>query len=133
MELILYNKLHWLDELEISDPVAFAALMLQPGMRDKYNARYQRGDIVEVKEDGFFTGVNARGFNRNEMTLVKYPGAIAIYGLKNPKYDISGKMLYKREWKSNINITGVSEIEVSSVGEIQLEQKALRKAELNGR
>ena len=40
----------------------------------KYDTRYQRGDIVEVREDGHWTGPKAKGFNKNSFALVTRAG-----------------------------------------------------------
>jgi len=51
-EFLIYNKDHWMDALDQQklDEYCFK----YPNFMEKYNARYQRGDIVEIHEDGFW-------------------------------------------------------------------------------
>ena len=68
MELLIYNKQHWMDKLtqkEIDERDK-----KYPGFRQKYERRYQKGDIVEVREDGYW---NKHGFNRKAFAVLKIP------------------------------------------------------------
>lgn len=51
-EFLIYNKDHWMDNLNQEE---YNKLVSTPQGQAKYLARYQRGDIVEVREDGFYT------------------------------------------------------------------------------
>lgn len=42
--------------------------------QEKYSGRYARGDIVEVRPDGFWTGPNKRGFDKSVFALIHIPG-----------------------------------------------------------
>ena len=69
MELLLFWKDHWMDALtpqEVADRVA-----LNPKFQNKYDARYQRGDVVEVREDGYW---DTRGFDHDSFCVVQVPG-----------------------------------------------------------
>ena len=71
-EFLIYNKEHWMDALT---PKQIKHHCLRhPKFRQKYNARYQRGDIVEVRPDGFYTGANAKGFRRDTFRVVAVLG-----------------------------------------------------------
>ncbi len=49
-ELLIYNKDHWMDALT---PLEVDAMDKQhKGFKAKYSRRTQRGDIIEVREDG---------------------------------------------------------------------------------
>ena len=52
-ELLIYNKDHWMDALTPQQLIEYNKKY--PSFQAKYDARYQRGDIVEVREDGFYT------------------------------------------------------------------------------
>lgn len=52
-EFLIYNKDHWMDALTPQQLIEYNKKY--PGFQVKYDARYQRGDIVEVREDGFYT------------------------------------------------------------------------------
>ena len=67
-EFLIYNKDHWMDELT---PEQLKQNRWKYSHWDeKYNARYQKGDIVEVRPEGFFTGPKAHGFDYNAFRLV---------------------------------------------------------------
>ena len=51
-EFLIYNTDHWMDALTEVEVAEYENRY--PNFRSKYNARYQRGDIVEVREDGFW-------------------------------------------------------------------------------
>ena len=52
-ELLIYNKEHWMDKLTPNQIKGY--IKKYPNFQAKYDRRYQKGDIVDVKEDGFFT------------------------------------------------------------------------------
>ena len=52
-EFLIYNKDHWMDALTPQQVTEY--VNKYPNFQAKYDARYQRGDIVEVREDGFYT------------------------------------------------------------------------------
>ena len=70
-EFLIYNKEHWMDSLtqkEIDEQVA-----KNEHFMDKYNARYQKGDIVEVQPNGFWTDGKRKGFGFYAFALVTIP------------------------------------------------------------
>jgi hypothetical protein len=67
-EILIYKGPHWMDNLtqqEIDDFVAENEYWM-----DKYNARLQRGDIVEIQENGFWEN---RGWGIHAYWLLKVP------------------------------------------------------------
>lgn len=70
-EFLIYDKEHWMDKMTAE---RYAELIKRPHFAEKYLSRYQRGDIVEVRPDGFWTGANARGFNEDAFRVVSVPG-----------------------------------------------------------
>jgi len=71
-EFLIYNKTHWMDALTNKQK---DELRVRDKYFDtKYNARYQKGDIIEVRPDGYWTGQNARGFDTSAFKVVSVPG-----------------------------------------------------------
>ncbi len=52
-EFLIYNKDHWMDSLSTAEIIE--RVKDNEHFQAKYNARYQRGDIVEVQPDGHWT------------------------------------------------------------------------------
>ena len=81
-EFIIYNKTHWMDKLT---PEQLKQNQLKYSNWDlKYVARYQKGDIVEVRPDGFFTGPKAHGFDKKDFRLVVVKGLKPDVSLMKP-------------------------------------------------
>jgi hypothetical protein len=91
---------------------------------DKYNARYQRGDVVEVRPDGYWTGPTAPGYDKGVFLLVTVPGL----SFKDAKHygdalEEDGK-IHKRRKYSFSNVTDkqtfseISKISVTDKGAI---------------
>ncbi len=79
-EFLIYCKEHWMDSLtqkEIDAQVAKNSHFM-----DKYDARYQRGDIVEVQPDGFWGKAPKHGWNKKIFALIKAPSV----DFKDAKY-----------------------------------------------
>jgi len=74
-ELLIYNNIHWMDGLTQNEIDIYSKK--DENFQKKYDARYQKGDIVEVREDGFW---DTRGFNKNVFCVIK------IAGLENSNY-----------------------------------------------
>lgn len=67
-ELLVYAKNNWMDALtpaEVADRTA-----THPPFAMKYAARYQQGDIIEIRENGYFA---THGFNRAAFVVIKVP------------------------------------------------------------
>lgn len=71
IEFLIFDKPHWMDNLTAEK---ISELSVNPDWLYKYNARYQKGDIVEVRLDGFWTGPTARGFNKEAFRVISVPG-----------------------------------------------------------
>ncbi len=65
-EFLIYWQAHYMDSWN-----AAKVASLSPEMKAKYDRRYQMGDIVEVREDGYWA---TRGFDKNAFCVVKAPG-----------------------------------------------------------
>lgn len=84
-ELLVYNRDHWMDDndaytnahlrIEQDDSLTPAQIIKsKENLTNKYNARYQRGDVVEVRPDGFWTDGTRKGFGEHAFALVVIPG-----------------------------------------------------------
>ena len=52
-ELLIYNGTHWMDKLT---PTKFAAMREKyPDWDQQYAQRYQKGHVVEIRPDGFWS------------------------------------------------------------------------------
>lgn len=70
-ELLIYNKVHWMDELTEEQIATHKAK--EANWDKKFAARYQKGDIIEVRPDGFWTGERAVGFNKKAFRVIAIP------------------------------------------------------------
>ena len=77
MELLIFNKPHYMDSLTLEEIAKIPAA--------KYNARYQRGDVVERRLDGFW---NKRGCGKESFSVVKVPGVEVTYDITKPLEDL---------------------------------------------
>lgn len=80
---------------------------LSAEMKAKYDRRYQKGDIIEVREDGYW---DKRGFDKEAFCVVKVPGEAVDLDKMEALYDIQPKdaktgevstVLNRRKWKAD--------------------------------
>ena len=100
MELLIYNKEHWMDSLTQEEITEQSKT--NEHFMEKYNSRYQRGDIVEVREDGYW---DQRGFNKNAFAVVRVEGINPEKYLMEPQ--MNGDSIIKRR-KYNVNTDRVT-------------------------
>lgn len=67
MELLIYNKSHWMDALTVEEVTNMAKA--NEHFQAKYDALYQKGDIVEVREDGYWT--EQHGYDKSSFAVVE--------------------------------------------------------------
>lgn len=110
-EFLIYDKDPWMDKIS---PDRYQELIKRPEFQQKYLARYRRGDVVEVRPDGFWTGPKAKGFNKEAFRIISVPGLkpdkmymeAFMNGdivLKRRRFNISTGMLQKVTVVSSIN------------------------------
>lgn len=69
----------------------------------KYDRRYQMGDVVEVREDGYW---DKRGFDKSAFCVVKVPGLALDEDKMTALYDDDieknplAKMIRRRKWQA---------------------------------
>ena len=88
-EFLIYNKVHWMSELSQQDVEVY--IKKYPKFLEKYDARDQTGDVVEVRPDGYWTGAKAKAYNKSAFLVVAVPGL----PFKDAKY--YGEPLYGEE------------------------------------
>jgi hypothetical protein len=71
-EFLIYDKDHWMDALTPGQVKKYAAKY--DDFQSKYDGRYQRGDIVEVREDGFYTSTLKGDLSKWPFRVVVVPG-----------------------------------------------------------
>ncbi|HXK36141.1 MAG TPA: hypothetical protein VJ553_00990 [Candidatus Paceibacterota bacterium] len=94
MEFLIFWKAHYMDAWD-----AAKVASLDAPTRAKYDARYQMGDIVEVREDGYWA---TRGFDKESFVVVKVPGMAFDWDKMLALYDTDNKkILRRRKWFGN--------------------------------
>lgn len=106
--LLIKNSPHWMDKLTESEVQARADK--DPGFMDSYNARYQKGDVVEVREDNAPFGKKEQLPN---FLVIKVDGKKADYlHLMEPDIEtlaaekdqeLEEKTLHRRKYKFDID------------------------------
>lgn len=69
MQLLIYNNIHWFDKLSMSEQIA-------KNIDGKFNSRYKKGDVIDVKPDGFWVDENdevVRGYNPAIFRVIECP------------------------------------------------------------
>ena len=66
-ELLIVNRKHWMDDLNEKQLAEYVEKY--PKFMSKYDARTQKGDVVEVKDDGHWTG-EGRGYDKSNFDVV---------------------------------------------------------------
>jgi hypothetical protein len=117
-EFLIFNREHWMDKLtpeEVSERTK-----TDEHFKEKYDARYQKGDIVEVQEDGFWSK-NKVLPNESKWKLVKIPGMSkedAKQYMESELQDDGRKIVLKRKYKikdvkvkKNGDVVSITDIE----------------------
>lgn len=93
-EFLIYDKDHWMDKLNQEE---YNKLMSHPHGAEKFLSRYQRGDIVEVREDGFYTSTLTGDLSRWAFRVVIIPG------LKSDKKYMQSTETKRRRYAISVN------------------------------
>ncbi|GAG18651.1 unnamed protein product [marine sediment metagenome] len=116
-EFLIYDKDHWMDKLNQAE---YDKQMKHPHFAEKFLSRYQRGDIIEVRPDGFWTGSKAKGFNREVFRIISVPGLkpdkmymeaieAGTVTLKRRRFSISTGATQKATTVSSINDLSITD------------------------
>lgn len=102
-EYVIFDKLHWMDKLSVED--VLKRELEDKDFRKKYDARYQRGDIVDAGYDGRFGNMNNPAF-----TVIKKPGEPVDYKFIEELKE-SGRLIKNRKYKVDLDNIGTSSME----------------------
>lgn len=94
-EFLIYNKDHWCDALTEKQIKEY--VKKYPKFMDKYNARIQRGDVIEVRPDGYWTGPKAPGYDKSVFLLVTKPG-LSLEDAKQYQKALYGEETFTQVW-----------------------------------
>ncbi len=88
-EFLIYDKVHGVDTLTPMQLAKYAQKYPKT-FQIKYDAHYQKGDIIEVREDGFYTNTLKGDLSRWPFRVVQ------VTGMKPDKKYMTGDDKYKR-------------------------------------
>jgi hypothetical protein len=91
-ELLVYAKKHWMDNLTPAEVLAM--VQANPGFQEKYDSRYQQGDIVEIRPKDYWLH---RGFNKKAFVVIKVLG-LSVNNKYVESYD-SDDIKRRRRWR----------------------------------
>ena len=136
-ELLIYNKINWMDEPERQERVE-QLKKDDSKFQAKYEARYQKGDIIEVRPDGYWL---KRGFNKNAFCVVcrenvakndmDYLSGSFLEEFIHP--DVSRKTLRKRKYNIDIDSIIFGENQKEKITELELSQILTEKTIVNSK
>lgn len=69
-EFLIYNKDHWMHKLTSEQLKVYTDKY--ENFQAKVDGQYVKGDVIEVRPDGFYT--NGRGFNKTAFRVLSVPG-----------------------------------------------------------
>lgn len=122
-EFLIYNKEHWMDALT-SEQVA-EYVKKYSNFQVKYDSRYQRGDIVEVRPDGFYTSTLKGDLSKWAFRVV------VVEGLKADKMYMEGTVTKRRRYSIPDGATKIVHT-VSKIEDITIIDKAQLQIKYNG-
>ncbi len=115
-EFLIYNKDHWMDALTQTQIDEY--VQKYPNFMDKYDARYQRGDIVEVRPDGFYTSTLKGDLSKWAFRVV------VVTGLKAENKYMEATLTKRRRYNILDGMTKTVHT-VSKIEDITLTDKSL--------
>jgi hypothetical protein len=118
-EFLVYKKSHWMDALDQAE--VDRRIAEDPRFEQKYNSRYQPGDYIEIREDGYWSDPETgKGYHKDAFELVMRPG-VPVETLKHlvePHYEILNEgreneqrnILKRRKYKIDTSIVSSKEV-----------------------
>jgi len=119
-ELLIYDKDHWMDSL--TEEQIAKLVSENKEFQSKYDERYQRGDVIEVRPDGYWTGEKAKGFNRNAFRVISVPN-ISRENLEYLTESLADGDDIKKARKYNISTGLDSKVTVTNMGNLSITEK----------
>ncbi|MEO5366075.1 MAG: hypothetical protein H7831_06920 [Magnetococcus sp. WYHC-3] len=126
-ELLVFNREHWMDKLDEKQLAAYVEKY--PKFMDKYNARTQKGDIVQIEDDGHFkNGYDKRSFDlviikdktKKELQYLIGPLLEDAWTMKFDDVTMTSKAVYtpmlKKKFKATVgSVVDNAEVALTSV------------------
>lgn len=121
-ELLIYDKNNWMDAMT-AEHIA-ERIEQEPKFKHKYASRFQPGDIIEVRPDGYWMGPKARGFNQAAFRVLAIKGEKAeiLKDFESEWNDENGLPIYRRKYRTGIG-SGHKIYTVKNLAEAQIESK----------
>jgi len=89
-EILVFNREHWMDKLDEKQLATYVEKY--PKFMDKYNARTQKGDVVQIEDDGHFkNGYDKRSF---DLVIVKDKTKKELQSLMGPLLEDAWEMKF---------------------------------------
>ena len=108
-EYLIYNKDHYMESY--TEDEVYDKELKDPKFKDNYDARLKFGDIIEVREDGYWTGPNGKGYNKNVFIVICHPGEPIDTKVIKPEFDIEALKL-KKQRRFGVDLKKVNKLEV---------------------
>lgn len=126
-DLLIFDKDHYMDSwtsVELTNRIKD-----DPTIEEKYNRRYQKGDVIEVRPDGYWSGDKGRNFDKNCFCIINVSND-AMMGFDTPLYDTltlpedNPKILKKRKYNIDIsNLIFNGKIAISTYSNLNITAK----------
>lgn len=97
-EFLILKKGTYMDDY---DSAKVVSLTLE--YRLKYERRDMIGDIIEKRPDGYWTGKNAKGFNKNVFNLICVPDLEYDGKANSAVFNADGMLLKKRRYGFDVD------------------------------
>jgi len=104
-DLLIFDKANYMDAWT-SEELA-KRIKDDPEVEAKYKRRYQKGDIIERRENGYWSGAKGRNFDKSAFCVVNVPDDDMI-GADRPLYDNLDNRVILKKRKYKINITNLT-------------------------
>jgi hypothetical protein len=125
-EFLIYDTVHWSDKL--TDAQRNKLGNDNEMWSRRYKARLRKGDIIEVRPDGYYTGARGKGFNRKVFRVLSVPGLPADQDYMAAQTGLiidlneNRELKAKRKWA--IDLTGTDKIKVMSPDDFRPRRKS---------
>jgi len=129
-EFLVFNKAHWMDSLTVTEIEEYSKT--DPGFQVKYDARYQKGDIVEERPDGYWTGKEAKGYNKESFAVVTRPGLTNVDYLTEPHLE-NEEVLKVRKYSLDVDNITLDNDRKTEISDIQMTDLLKDKSNLRSR
>ena len=129
-EFLVYNRDDWMASMSGE---RFRKLSYErKNFLAKFNARYQRGDIIDKRPDGFWTDGKRKGFGYPKFVLVCVKDLDdKTTNLTTELRDITGTTLFKRRrFRFNLDALQFNKEHIAVVKQVELTEKTVDKIEL---